>query len=230
MVIWILVVPSSWLLGYWNWHDRMVLSSLPYDGIVAPSTLSKMSGQTAVQFTHILPGAFWVGVIPFQLHSEWRKKYRSAHRYTGYLFLLTSISIMVGVFLIWKRNLMYHHFFDDLPPMAQSVPLQMCLISIWFVVTAGMALQTARRRKFQEHQRWIQRHVASGMWVALQRVILMVVMSNIYPQPVSRMRQRANFGNATGIAIVVCCTLCEYCIYLQSKLEKEKQEVTSKQQ
>ena len=223
MLVWILLIPSSWLMGYSKWHDDMILASMPETGIVAPSTLIKYSKQTAVQMTHILPGAIWVAAIPFQLHSTFRNTHRKAHRVTGYIFLATSVSSMVGLALIWNRGLVYEHFFDDLPASTEpSTTLPLLFMALWFSMTAGLALHNARKKRFQEHERWIYRHVASGIWVALQRVLLLGPMSMIYTQPVSRTTQRAVFGNSARIAIIICLILAEYCIYLRTKIKTEK--------
>jgi Predicted membrane protein (DUF2306) len=223
MVFWILVIPSSWLMGHWEWHDRQILAYLPENGMVAPSTLTKFSGQTAVQLTHVLPGALWAGVIPFQLHPEWRKNYRRAHRCAGYAFIVASMSSAIGVVLILRRGLLFENFFDDLPPAAHSfTPLFLRMISLWFMLTAVVALQSARNRKFQDHQEWIYRHVASGIWVALQRLILIGPMRILYPPPVSRMRQRAAFGDAANISIAVCLIMSECCIHFQRQQINKK--------
>ena len=88
MVVQILVAPASWLLERSSWHQEVMMPFLRkklFFRLVPEVILSKYQGHTLVQFTHVVPGAFWAGIIPFQLHSTWRKSHRKAHRFMGYL-------------------------------------------------------------------------------------------------------------------------------------------------
>ncbi len=50
------------------------------------------------------------------------------------------------------------------------------LLIIWFLYTAIRAILYARNKQFILHQRYFIRHIASGIWVAIQRVFIMFTM------------------------------------------------------
>lgn len=214
MVCWILVMPSSWLLGRSKLHDDILLANLDPHGITPPETLFKYRGHTAVHLTHILPGALWAGLIPFQLHPKFRKTQPKLHRIFGYAFLSCSLLIGLGLAIIMQRGLFFENYFDDLPPRQSFGEPVALALGVYFVGTVVYAVKCAIERRFASHQRWIIRHISSGIWVALQRFLLLTFYQVIFPNPVSRERQRNSFAQATYIAIVICLALGEYAVYL----------------
>jgi len=222
MIFWILVFPSSWLVGRSELHDDILVRTLDKPNQVTSIELvTKYKGHSAVHFSHTLPGVIWAGVIPFQLNPSLRKQYRTLHRTVGYVFVSTSILMMVGVGIILKRGLLYENSFSDLPPPKLSTAYGIVFQSCWFLVTVIVAtVQAARAKNFASHQRFIIRHVASGIWISLQRVLLMTVMNR---PPFTRMQQRAVFGDAAFIAIAICFLCGELAIYLlDDDLKKKK--------
>jgi hypothetical protein len=213
MVCWILVMPSTWLLGRSKLHDD-ILANLDPHGITPPEALLKYRGHTAVHLTHVLPGAFWAGLVPFQLHPKFRKTQPKLHRIFGYAFLACSLLMGLGLAIIMQRGLFYENFFNDLPPSQSFGEPASFALGVYFVGTAVYAVKCAIKRRFASHQRWIVRHISSGIWVALQRFLLVTFYQVIFPSPVSRETQRNSFGQATYIATVICLALGEYAVYL----------------
>ena len=92
MVAWILHFPASWRAGDPD-HDAFTsqaVQNAKWLGVVGPeqfkfpvSVLSKYRDHPAVQFTHILPAAFWSAAIPFQFHPSSRKLFPRLHRAVG---------------------------------------------------------------------------------------------------------------------------------------------------
>jgi hypothetical protein len=192
------------------------------DGVTSMDIAMKYKGHSLVQFTHNFPGVIWAAAIPFQLHPTLRKKYRKLHRIIGYLFLFTCIIMMVGVVVILQRGLLYEHSFSDLPPLKSSSAPGIIAVGVWFSITAITAAVQARSKNFASHQRFVIRHVASGIWVALQRAMLISVSALKFGSPFTRLQQRAFFGNAASLSILICLVCGEVTIHLLETEQKKK--------
>ena len=221
MVLWILVFPATWRAG-WKWHDDQTqdfyTEAIKTTGQY-PTPLSlttKYKGHKIAQFCHILPGCIWSGLIPFQLHPQSRKKYRKQHRYSGYLFTAVAYLMMVGYIYIDVKGLIYIH--SDFPNLAIDqhtthfpvhVPHEPVfrMVGVWFLITISMAVYCAMQNKFQEHRKWILRHVASGIWVAVQRIIVIVMNSK------EAKDQKKTFGDGAVVGVMLTVVLAEISIY-----------------
>ena len=217
MVFWILFLPGSWLMGRFKLHDDFVLHAIGEHGVTPRDALTKYQGHTLVHLTHILPAALWAGVIPFQLYPSFRRNNPKIHRRLGYMFLICALLMSFGVLIILKRGLSFEHFFADLPPEPISSQPFMVLLAMYFAWTALYSIQQARNRKFADHQKWMIRHVSSGMWVAVQRFLLVTVYSSIYSAPVSQSTQRDIFTQAAVLGMVISFVLGEYAVYSLSQ-------------
>lgn len=92
--------------------------------------------------------------------------------------------ISIGVFLIFYKKLDFEYDYPtDLPrylfseyglsPFINSLlylKLYMIFLPLYFVYTSITSLQYAREKKYQDHYKWIIRHISSGIWVALLRL------------------------------------------------------------
>mmetsp|Transcript_20677 Transcript_20677/g.38809 ORF Transcript_20677/g.38809 Transcript_20677/m.38809 type:complete len:267 (-) Transcript_20677:687-1487(-) len=221
MVMWILVFPSSWLMGHSDLHDRLVDKYLvdTYDGVhVPPTIVTKYTGHPAIQFSHILPGALWAAAIPFQLHPDIRKKHRAAHRRIGYAFFACSIMQAIGIFLILMRNLTFDRDYAELPPFEGMErwlgDAGIICQTLWFLLTAATAVSKARSGDIRTHRKFVLRHVASGLWIAPQRMIVVAYKAE------TSMQMREMFSRAGFIAIVLCFLLGEWAIYLLERTHK----------
>ena len=219
MVLWILGLPASWRAG-WQWHDA--LTKRWYDAVVAREThfptplhlITKYNGHSLVQLCHILPGALWAGLIPFQLHPGCRARHRRTHRLCGYVFAATSGLMMFGFWHIDKRKLAYMHAdFPEIPleahtswlPPALRVPHEPLFrgVAVWFCLTISMAVWHATRRRLTEHRKWILRHVGSGIWVAVQRLMVVAVNAE------GPAAQKKTFGDAALFAAALTMGVAE---------------------
>ena len=233
MVGWILVAPGSIWHGRTTFHDNTItpMLNLSNDSLVPIDIVRKYVGHTAVHLTHVFPAAVWSTAIPFQFHKGFRKRRPKLHRYIGYTFFTSSLLMAIGVVIIIRRKLMFENFYDDLPlsPSSPSsfVPTEVVLyaMNLYFVVTAAMAWKKAAiDRSFGEHQDWMIRHVASGMWVGIQRVLLAFVYIPMHKPPVPREVQRESFGQAGQIGWFMSVAAGEYAIYL---IHRNKKTTTS---
>lgn len=115
---------------------------------------------------------------------------------------------------------MFTNDFADLPPMKHAMIPWFLGISIWFTITGILALYYARCRKFALHERWVVRHIAAGLWIALQR-IFGLMGSAFIAIPASRFSQRALFATAAKSAIVVSILLGEYALHVLDRAKAE---------
>ena len=222
MIFWILVFPSSWLVGRNKLHDDILIRHLSKPNQVTSMELvTKYKGHSAVHLTHTLPGVVWAGAIPFQLHPTLRKQHKTLHRMVGYVFVVTCVIMTAGVLIILKRGLLYEESFPDLEPPRLSVAPGILFQSCWFLCTMAMATLKARAKQFASHQAWIIRHVSSGIWVSLQRILLLTVMNR---PPFTRQEQRQVFGDAAIVAIGICFSCGELAIYLLQNQQQAKEE------
>ena len=218
MVAWIVVFPSSWLMGRSEFHDHVINEKMvkTYDGTsVSPRTVTKYAGHNLVQFTHIAPGAIWAGAIPFQLHPNFRRQHRLAHKMVGYAFVISAFLMAFGICVIFARDLTFHNDYDGIPPPDTSELLQMklssFLLTTYFVCSALLAVYYAGWAKdIQRHQQWIIRHIGSGMWIAVQRIVVMICQgAGLVSGP---MMMRNLFGNAATGSVFVSILLAEIAI------------------
>jgi hypothetical protein len=221
MVVWILVFPSSLLVEHSSWH-RDMLSHLNEPGtIVSPDLIGKYQGHYLVQGLHIFPGALWALLVPIQMHSQVRKRYRTAHTYLGYFFGGLSILIGLGVVAIFGQGLSYEHFYPDLDPLPwPGSPPGLLLLTVYFVGAMIWSIyQAAVPRNHHAHRQWMVRHVAAGIWISLQRVLLATVLN--WP-PFTREQQRAIFPLSGMIAIGITMAIGERAVYLLNLQQAEK--------
>ena len=227
MVSWILVFPSSWLAGHSEMHDAFIAAMWSKEP-PPPTPLSlvmKYKNHSAVQFTHILPAAFWAALIPVQLHPTVRSQHRTLHRYSGYAFVGLSLSIAAGIALIDRRGLYYHltdfptvHAHDHTSDLGLNwfphVPVFRAVAS-WFFLSICIAVRKAQLRRYQEHQFYILRHVASGMWVSVQRIYVLVVSART-PEG-----QKAAFGDGAVVGFVITTLAAELAILSLRSIKSE---------
>lgn len=231
MVVWILIFPSSVWYEHSPTHQKLLHTwfhsvSGNRAGAASSELISKYTGQYLVQVTHILPGAIWAAMIPFQLNTKFRKNHRTLHRYTGYGFVGSALLLGTGVFIILHKGLLYENSFPDLPAKPFSAAPLLILLTIYFLGTILCAIYyaaIASPKNYYSHSVWITRHVASGIWIALQRILLGTPL--FHRPPMSREQQREAFGNAGFLAMTLTIIVGEILICLWNQ-ELSKSETT----
>jgi len=216
MVIWILVLPASALMDYSTFHREAALFVISQPtNIVPEEIITKYQKHAAIHFTHILPAALWSLAIPFQFHNQFRARYPKLHRLSGYTFMISSILMIIGIAIIISRGLLFENFFRDIANPHSSSEPKIWGLSLWFFITVAVAFQKARKRQFKAHRTWMIRHVASGLWIAVQRVLL-GTLGQVGYRPADRAAQRDIFGNAALVGVVVSFTMGEIALYTLS--------------
>ena len=224
MILWILLLPgTAFHSSNTNWRDK-IRSKMSSEYVPLPKALNtKYQNQTSVQLTHILPAVIWVACIPFQFHKGFRKDYKTLHRIMGRVFMYDSFIIMFGFGLIVYKKLTFEHYLDvelvKLPNLDITVT-DFCLglVMLAFVGCAVKAVSAAKQKKFMEHQYWMIRHVALGLWVSLQRVMIfgfVTVWMVFYKGTIATDEFKGKvFGNTGFAAMTICMALGEYTIRL----------------
>ncbi len=178
MVIWVLVLPATWMNGTFRGHADWLARLIPLDNMPAPSDIiSKWGPHATVRFTHTLPSAGWAACAAFQIWGPGvSARARLLHRFSGRFLLICSVLITLGYLAIERGGLST----DKGHKVAQRAA------AVWFVVTGICTAWTAvsgrnlaasaeaRVRQIRQlHGRWAARHIASGIWVTLQRVLVL---------------------------------------------------------
>ena len=212
---WILVFPGSCHATYLTaWAD--VLRFFGVTDVVPLTLLTKYN--LGVCMSHQLPAALWSAAVPFQLHPASRSTYPHLHRLVGRALLAISGLMMYGVWLIDQQGLHYHiNDFTSLDPGAAStfiffdhVP-RLEPAAGYFIVTGLMALVSARRRQIAAHRVWVMRHVAGGLWVGLQRMLIGLahMVLRRFADTRQPALQKSIFGDSAYLAILLSIIMAE---------------------
>jgi len=185
--------------------------------------------QRFVGVTHILAAPFWSAIIPLQLHPGFRKNYRRIHRLLGTAFFSLSSSLMIGLVAIMKKKL---QLAPGIPwakgaEGRQLRPLPFILACLspaadpfllisgaWFSYTMVRAWSAAFKRRFGEHEEWVVRHIASGQWISLMRIVQgTIMMPTILPKFGDTQLIQSNlFGLSGLIAWAACVAAAEVAV------------------
>eukprot|EP00611_Tribonema_gayanum_P011127 TRINITY_DN21283_c0_g1_i1.p1 TRINITY_DN21283_c0_g1~~TRINITY_DN21283_c0_g1_i1.p1 ORF type:complete len:312 (-),score=100.32 TRINITY_DN21283_c0_g1_i1:380-1315(-) len=116
---------------------------------------------------HMLPGLVWAILGPIQFSATIRHRYRRVHRVSGRIFVACSALIAIGLCSIIRNRLTFYTAgFWDL--------VFLSVMNAWFVLTGARGVALARRGDIRGHRVWMLRHCASGYFVFLQRVIMLL--------------------------------------------------------
>lgn len=217
MIFWILVAPASWLAGWLPGHTQALLDGLAGPHVPVPyDTTAKYDGHTAVKLLHHLPGAAWSALAIVQHSKAARRAAPRLHRLAGRAFFLTAALNIAGFVLMELRGLAGAQYGSEGMWAIRGV-------AVWFVATAALALRAARARRFQAHRFWVARHIASGIWVAAQRLTLgtFAAFSHAlrldFRSPADR---EAAFGACSLIALLACIGTCEWYVRAEAHADR----------
>lgn len=157
-------------------------------GLVPTRALvTKYFGEMFVFVTHIVPALAWSAIVPFQLHPSSRSPaLKKLHRTLGSIFFSLSATMMVGLAAIKRKDLGIRpgaEWFKGaqgktirempklLSAMIQANTPFMLGSAAWFTYTMYRSLSAAWRKRFADHEDWAMRHIASGQWVSLMRIL-----------------------------------------------------------
>jgi hypothetical protein len=229
MIMWIFVFPASSFLAIGSTesiakHKSLLEEHWSSGKMITPvATITKYYKQPLIVLTHILPSSLWCMLVPIQLSSIIREKYSFLHRLSGYLLLSVVPFVSIGVYIIVERDLSFENDYPDLisqkshfsewglSPFTDSflfMKVVFYTLAAYFTISAFAAWYYAFFKNFACHRAWMLRHVASGIWVALQRVYLVV------RQAQNTECQRAAFYD--GAFLSASFTICLVEVYLRA--------------
>ena len=231
------------LMVFWIWYApgsctplRSAMDQGWYrqkSGAFVPLNLvTKYAKHFAVCASHVLPASGWCAIAPFQLHPSARAKFPRAHRVLGRVFFALGTSMIYGYWLINRRGLHFHA--TDFPTISQNDKMSLWIdyarlgvtfvqfehaSAAWFFYTLSRAyVAVAFRRNFTEHRIWVWRHVAAGLSVAAQRVLIGVhhALFSFLRHPgfshgVPEL-QKPIFADSLIIGGALCVFYCEWCV------------------
>lgn len=165
---------------------------------------SKYAGHPLIRFTHILPSGVWSLCGALQLSPRVRVSYPRLHRLSGRIMLVCAALVAVGYVALEAAGLATGQ------EEGESTA-SMRVLMVWFVVTGWMTWVRARRRRYKEHRAWALRHIASGAWPIVQRVIVIClsVVGEALGWEYSKRRRHEVFVLAATLAVAVTFVACE---------------------
>jgi hypothetical protein len=127
--------------------------------------LAKVDGQfTAKPGTtrlHVLGGALFFALLPFQFSRRIRKRHVRFHRWSGRLLLLVgTASTLAGL------------VFGVLTPYAGTPEAALvAMVGAYFLVSAWLAWRAIRRREIDRHREWVMRACAAALAISSIRLL-----------------------------------------------------------
>ncbi|MEO7362610.1 MAG: DUF2306 domain-containing protein [Gemmatimonadaceae bacterium] len=124
----------------------------------------------AALLSHVLLAVVIMIGGPLQLVPQLRNRYRALHRWTGWAYLVSAVTISIGgLFLVWTRG-----------QGARFVQhLGISLDGVLVIAFSGLALRAARAKQFGRHRKWALRLfvVSSGVWFFRVGVFLSLLLN-----------------------------------------------------
>jgi uncharacterized membrane protein len=164
----------TWVnLKFFNIHNAIIEPPLKFVDGTDSNGLKPfqryMKSETLALGFHVFPTFIWNATVLIQFSPFIRRKYLALHRLSGYVMAATSILMSIGILGMARR--------DDIlfiPPSKTPIPVLHILIS-WFMYTLVRGILAAKNKNIIKHQQWMSRHAASGLFVGLQRIFLIII-------------------------------------------------------
>lgn len=138
---------------------------------------------------HIVPAIIWSLLIPTQHWASIRRNYIFFHRFSGYLIVLSSISLSISASLFPSYGLSFSDpdilsfhkfpipgtsFYLPFPTFNQTIKV----LPFTLLLPLYMAIKAIRIEKnIQKHRRWMILHTLAGYAIGVQRVLML--MNNV---------------------------------------------------
>jgi len=229
MASWVLFAPSSWLVGNSSLHDQLLSQywDTPHDvpKMTPKNLIFKYAKHRVVQFTHVLPSAVWSLAVPLQLYPGLRKSYPRLHRVSGYMFTVSALVMMVGLAVIDYRGLYYfktdfptipeHEYMTRWPGILGKIPHREIFLGlgVWFTVTLLYSICKAQQKRFNQHRAFVYRHIAAGIWVAVQRIYVGFMATFVMKENTPE-EQKMNFGDGAIAGALLTMCLAEVAVFM----------------
>lgn len=236
MVVWIFALPGG-VWGEWS-ATAMYLAVRGYDlaalrapyverpeGVAFAMLTLKHAPHVDVRFLHHFCSGVWAILAPAQLSASLRQRWPNAHRLGGRLMALLAVPIMYGYVLIERRGLTFDETFGGAKLDWHGL-LPLRLTGIGFMVSAAQTWRYARRRELSTHARWARRYVALGMWVALQRILLVFAFvplaTLLLGREMTHPEARSAFALSGFLGVAACACAAELANAASAKAPKRE--------
>lgn len=134
---------------------------------MAEDIITKYKSQPAVVLLHQIPSLVWSYCILKQMDPAVRTMRPGLHRVAGYAVFGSSFAMVTGVWVMHVR-----HLIDELTTNGMGYAAYLSATSAWLIFTAVRSALAARAHDYGNHQAWVLRHVAAGMFVVTQRILM----------------------------------------------------------
>ena len=139
------------------WPQRFAGNAGPASGLD-----QGFARDAALTFVHILPGALFLGLAPFQFSESFRNRHLRLHRRMGTLLVVSALIIGVSALVMsFRMNI-----------GGPNETAATTLFSIVFLFSLIKAYRYALRRQIARHREWMIRTFGVGLGVATTRPIV----------------------------------------------------------
>ena len=115
---------------------------------------------------HAAFGVLFASIIPMQFWRGFRRRFRSAHKWIGWTFAISTVAVAVtGI------GVSYAYPFAGRAGVVPNVIFGLILVAL--MVTA---VNHARSREIAKHEEWVLRAAMCGLGIALSRLYLMILV------------------------------------------------------
>ena len=158
---------------------------------------SRYAAYPWLAYIHILPGALYLSLAPFQLWRGFRNRNLKRHRRIGRVALVAGLTS--GVFGVLFG--FFQSFGGTLQASASVV------FGVWFVTALLLAYRAVRRRDITTHRRWMIRAFAVGLAVGTIRIWIGLF------EAFGVLETRDAFGVAFWISFLLHAAIAELWLY-----------------
>ena len=158
---------------------------------------SRYAAYPWLAYIHILPGAVYLSLAPFQLWRGFRNRNLKRHRRIGRVALVAGLTS--GVFGVLFG--FFQSFGGTLQASASVV------FGAWFVTALLLAYRAVRRRDITTHRRWMIRAFAVGLAVGTIRIWIGLF------EAFGILETREAFGVAFWISFLLHAAVAELWLY-----------------
>lgn len=132
----------------------------PFDG--------RYQARPILTLIHIIAGAIFLVIGPFQFMERFRTRHWKLHRLLGKIFIVTGVISAVTALI----------FVAVLPVFGSfSSSVAVTFGSLLFLFSIGRAYALIRRRQVKLHREWMIRSYALGLGIATFRLLLPILMA-----------------------------------------------------
>lgn len=161
---WVVVLYLAWVVGRDSW-ERSMFSFAAIQGAlpeVDPFN-QRYVDHPWLTLGHTIPGLLFAILGPLQFMGEIRRRAPKVHRVSGRVFVVIGIASGVAAFLITFRFPIWGWTWNN------SIS---ALASVFMVFAFVNAIRHVKARRYTVHREWMMRGFATGIAVALFRVML----------------------------------------------------------